>query len=52
MDGKLNIKGRLGLPPFGIFGIPFNVTGSQSNPLVKLKRGTDQDLEETPDKEE
>jgi AsmA protein len=49
-DGRLNLKGRLGLPPFGILGIPFNVTGTQSNPVVKLKRGSDKDnLEETED---
>ncbi|PSL48301.1 AsmA protein [Chitinophaga niastensis] len=50
LDGKLNLKGRLGLPPLGIFGIPFNVTGTQSNPKVKLRRGSDKDkLEETQD---
>lgn len=38
LDGELNIKGRLGLPPFGIFGIPFNVSGTSENPVVKLKR--------------
>lgn len=49
-DGKLNLKGRLGLPPLGILGIPFNVTGTQSNPTVKLKRGSDKNkLEETED---
>ncbi|SFW86658.1 AsmA family protein [Chitinophaga sancti] len=49
-DGRLNLKGRLGLPPFGILGIPFSVTGTQSNPKVKLKRGSEQDkLEETED---
>lgn len=49
-DGRLNLKGRLGLPPFGILGIPFNVTGTQSKPVVKLKRGSDKDnLEETED---
>lgn len=53
MDGKLNLKGRLGLPPFGILGIPFNVTGTQSSPKVKLRRGGDKDqLEETPDTDE
>lgn len=51
-DGKLNLTGRVGLPPFGIFGIPFTVTGTQSNPNVRLKRGKDSDkLEETEDKE-
>ncbi|RBL89861.1 AsmA family protein [Chitinophaga flava] len=53
IDGRLNLKGRVGLPPFGILGIPFNVTGTQSNPKVKLRRGSDKDqLEETPDTEE
>ncbi|QJB39013.1 AsmA family protein [Chitinophaga oryzae] len=53
MDGRLNLKGRLGLPPFGILGIPFNVTGTQSNPSVKLRRGSEKDqLEETPDTDE
>lgn len=53
LDGKLNLKGRLGLPPFGIFGIPFNVTGTQNDPKIKLRRGSDKDkLEETEDPEE
>lgn len=38
LDGELNIKGRLGLPPFGIFGIPFTISGTSENPVVKLKR--------------
>jgi AsmA protein len=42
-DGRLNMRGRVGLPPFGIFGIPFNVTGTQRNPVVKLKRGSGKD---------
>jgi AsmA protein len=42
-DGRLNLKGRLGLPPLGIWGIPFNVTGSQRNPVVKLRRGNAKD---------
>jgi AsmA protein len=52
LDGKLNLKGRVGLPPFGIFGIPFSVTGTQNNPEVKLKRNKEGKLEETEDKEE
>ncbi|MBO9731419.1 MAG: AsmA family protein [Chitinophaga sp.] len=52
LDGRLNLKGRLGLPPFGIFGIPFNVTGTQNNPQVKLRRGSDNKLEETEDPDE
>jgi AsmA protein len=54
-DGKLNLTGRLGLPPFGILGIPFTVVGTQNNPQVKLRRAKDSDkIEETmeePDEE-
>ncbi len=46
LDGKLNLKMRLGLPPLGIFGIPLTVTGTQNNPKVKVGRHTE-DLEET-----
>ncbi len=46
LDGKLNIKMRLGLPPLGIIGIPLTITGTQDEPKVKLGRKT-QDLEET-----
>jgi AsmA protein len=45
-DGNLNIKMRLGLPPFGIIGIPLKITGNQDNPIVKMGKET-QDLEET-----
>jgi AsmA protein len=45
-DGNLNIKMRLGLPPFGLIGIPLKVTGTQDNPIVKMGKET-QDLEET-----
>lgn len=54
-DGKLNLTGRLGLPPLGIFGIPFTVTGTQDNPQVKLRRAKEGDkleeTEEAPDEE-
>lgn len=43
IDGRLNLKGRIGLPPLGIWGVPFSVTGTQSNPHVKLKKGNDKD---------
>mgnify|MGYP001139959661 FL=1 len=47
-DGKLNLSGRLGLPPFGIIGIPFSVTGTQDKPVVKLRKQKDSDkIEET-----
>lgn len=51
LDGKLNIKMRLGLPPLGILGIPLTVTGTNNNPKVKVgKQG--QDIEETKDTED
>ncbi len=49
-DGRLNLHCRVGLPPFGVIGIPVSVTGTQDNPKVKARRGTDEDkLEETLD---
>lgn len=42
-NGRLNLKGRIGLPPLGIWGVPFSVTGTQTNPQVRLKRGNDKD---------
>jgi AsmA protein len=46
-DGRLNMSGRLGLPPFGIFGIPLSITGTQDKPKVALKRNKEGKLEET-----
>jgi AsmA protein len=48
LDGRLNIKMRLGLPPLGIFGIPMTITGNKDNPKVKVGRKSE-DLEETKD---
>ncbi|MFD1603761.1 AsmA-like C-terminal region-containing protein [Flavobacterium artemisiae] len=42
LDGKLNLKMRLGLPPLGIFGIPMSITGTQDNPKVKVGRKTEE----------
>jgi AsmA protein len=50
LDGKLNIKMRLGLPPLGIIGIPMTITGNKDNPKVKIGRKSD-DLQETEDKD-
>jgi len=53
MDGRLNLQFRVGLPPFGLIGIPVKITGTQENPKVSAghtKKG-DQ-LEETEDKDE
>lgn len=49
LDGRLNIKMRLGLPPLGIIGIPMVITGTQNNPKVKLGKG--EDIEETKEEE-
>lgn len=48
LDGKLNLKMRLGLPPLGIIGIPMTITGNKDNPKVKIGRKSE-DLEETKD---
>ncbi|KUJ63406.1 hypothetical protein AR687_04470 [Flavobacteriaceae bacterium CRH] len=49
LDGKLNLKMRLGLPPLGIFGIPMTITGTQHNPNIKMGSKT-KDLTETFDR--
>jgi len=46
LDGKLNLKMRVGLPPLGLIGIPIKITGTQDNPQIKLGKKTE-DLEET-----
>lgn len=51
LDGKLNIKMRLGLPPLGILGIPLIIKGTKDNPKIKIGRKSD-DLEETQDTED
>jgi AsmA protein len=52
-DGQLNLRFRVGLPPFGVIGIPLKITGTQENPKVKSGRGSKKDeLEETEDKDE
>lgn len=48
LDGKLNIKMRLGLPPLGIIGVPLVITGTKDNPKVKIGKKSE-DLEETKD---
>ena len=50
-DGRLNLKMRLGLPPFGIIGIPMRVTGTQEDPKIKLGRSDKDELQETEYKE-
>jgi len=43
LDGKLNLRLRLGLPPFGLIGIPMTVTGTADNPKVQMRRGKEGD---------
>ena len=43
LDGKLNLNFRLGLPPFGIFGIPMTITGTQTSPQIHLGKHRDKD---------
>ncbi len=50
LDGRLNIKMRLGLPPLGIIGIPMTITGNKDNPKVKIGRKSD-NLQETEDED-
>lgn len=53
LDGKLNLQFRLGLPPFGIFGIPMTITGTQENPKIKMGKAKKEDeLKETTDDEQ
>jgi AsmA protein len=50
LNGMLNLKFRLGLPPFGIFGIPMTITGTQANPKIHTGNGKKEDeLEEEKD---
>lgn len=46
LDGRLNIKMRLGLPPLGIIGIPLKITGTQDKPQIKITKKFE-NLEET-----
>lgn len=52
LDGQLNLKMRLGLPPFGIIGIPMHVSGTQESPHIKLGRNDKEEIPETEYKEE
>ena len=52
LDGRLNLRFRLGLPPFGALGIPMTITGLSSDPKVEIRRGKEEDeLEEVEERE-
>lgn len=52
LDGRLNLGFRLGLPPFGIFGIPMHITGTAENPIIKFQKYKAEDLDEELDEED
>jgi AsmA protein len=52
LDGKLKFNCRLGLPPFGIIGIPIKVTGTGTNPIIKLGKTDNLPLEEQEEEKE
>jgi len=43
LDGRLNIRFRLGLPPLGIIGIPITITGTMDNPKINMRRSREGD---------
>jgi AsmA protein len=48
LDGRLNLKFRLGLPPFGIFGIPMTITQIHMNKGTKEDELKEEKDDETP----
>lgn len=45
LDGRLDLNFRLGLPPFGIFGIPMTIKGTQFSPKIHLGKGKEDKAE-------
>jgi AsmA protein len=43
-DGLLDLRMRLGLPPFGLIGIPIVITGTHSDPKIKVFSKTGQKI--------
>ena len=52
LDGKMNLGFRLGLPPWGIFGIPMRITGTSENFKIKLGKYKEEDLDTDMDDED
>ena len=46
LDGYMNIGMRLGLPPFGIFGIPIKITGPSETFEIEVGQYQKEDLDE------
>lgn len=49
LDGYINVGMRLGLPPFGIIGIPIKITGPSDTFKVETGKYQKEDLSETDD---
>jgi AsmA protein len=52
LDGRMNLGFRLGLPPFGIFGIPMRITGTPDNFHLKMGKYKEEDLDMDMDDED
>ena len=52
LDGHMNLGFRLGLPPFGIFGIPMRITGTADNFNLKMGKYKEEDLDTEMDDED
>ncbi len=50
-DGAIKMKMRVGLPPLGIIGIPLQITGTQTNPKIKMGKDSKDEVQETEYKE-
>lgn len=52
LDGKMNLGFRLGLPPWGILGIPMRITGNADNFKIKLGKYKEDQLDTDMDEED
>ncbi|KUJ60720.1 membrane assembly protein AsmA [Flavobacteriaceae bacterium CRH] len=43
-DGLLDLRMRLGLPPFGLLGFPITITGTHQDPKIKIFSKTGQQI--------
>lgn len=46
-NGQLDLRIRLGLPPFGLIGIPIVVTGTHNDPKIKVFSKTGKEIPES-----
>lgn len=52
LDGQMNLGFRLGLPPFGVLGIPMRITGTSEKFDIKLGKFKEDDLDTEMDAED